>query len=202
MIGIINYGLGNVNAISNIFNRLGIDNLLVDKVEDFKNISKIILPGVGTFDESIKLLESKNFKNILDEYVMVKKIPILGICIGMQIMALKSSEGVKKGFGWVPGEIIKFKRKFNSTKFRLPHMGWNTVNTKSNPLFKDISNPEFYFLHSYHYRTDNIDNIIATTNYITKFTSAINKENIYATQFHPEKSHHFGIKLLKNFSEI
>ena len=202
MIGIINYGLGNVNAISNIFNKLGIDNLLVNNTEDFKKIKKIILPGVGTFDESLKLLNEKNFINTLNEYVKVKKIPILGICIGMQIMAYKSSEGKGTGFGWIPGEIVKFSNVSNEKKFRLPHMGWNSINVLSGHLFKGIVNPEFYFLHSYYYKIQNDNHSIATTKYITQFPSAINKENIYATQFHPEKSHQFGIKLLRNFSEI
>tara|TARA_A100001035_G_C27634263_1_gene431490 strand:- start:206 stop:814 length:609 start_codon:yes stop_codon:yes gene_type:complete len=202
MIGIINYGLGNVKAISNIFNKIGVDNLFINNAEDFKKITKIILPGVGTFDASINLLKEKNFVNILDDYVMNKKIPILGICIGMQIMAYKSSEGIEKGFGWIPGEIVKFKNESNNRKYRLPHMGWNSIDTDNDILFKNIKNPEFYFLHSYFYKLENINHKISTTNYINEFPSAINNENIFATQFHPEKSHLFGIRLLKNFSDI
>ena len=202
MIGIVNYGLGNVKAISNIFKKIGIDNFFINNSEDFKKSTKIILPGVGTFDASINLLKEKKFINILDDYVMNKKIPILGICIGMQIMAYKSSEGTEKGFGWIPGEIIKFKNESKNNKYRLPHMGWNSINTKNDFLFKNIKNPEFYFLHSYYYKLENINHKISTTHYINDFPSAINNENIFATQFHPEKSHLFGIKLLKNFSDI
>jgi len=202
MIGILNYGLGNIKAISNIFNRLNINNIFINEKKDLSKINKIILPGVGTFDEAIYLLEKKNFTDSLNDYVLNKAIPIFGICVGMQIMSNSSEEGDKNGFGWIPGKIIKFKNSKNLKTYRMPHMGWNDVMIKENKLFKDIANPEFYFLHSYYYELENPNYLIGSTKYFCEFASVINKDNIFATQFHPEKSHQSGIQLLKNFAEL
>ena len=202
MIGILNYGLGNIKAISNIFNRLGIENIFINEKNDLSKINKLILPGVGTFDEAINLLEEKNFTDSLNQYILNKAIPILGICVGMQIMSNYSEEGVEKGFGWIPGKIIKFKNNQSLKNHRMPHMGWNDVIFKDNKLFNGIINPEFYFLHSYYYEVENSNYIIGATKYFCEFASVINKDNIFATQFHPEKSHQSGIQLLKNFAEL
>ncbi len=204
MIGILNYGLGNIKAFLYIYKNLGIDVCIIDNNEDFAKINKLILPGVGTFDNAIQKLKKSNLYNNLEEYVINKKVPILGVCVGMQIMANTSEEGECKGLGWISGEVKKFTKLDNYSSFRLPHMGWNNIKVteKNCKLFNGIDNPEFYFLHSYYYLLKDKKYSISKTNYTIEFSSAICKDNIFATQFHPEKSHHNGVILLKNFSEI
>ncbi len=198
MIGIINYGSGNVKAISNIYNYLNIENKIINEIKDFSNVTKIILPGVGSFDSVMDKINKSGFKNIITEYVIDRKINILGICVGMQILASSSEEGNETGLGWVPG-IVK---KFRNSKLRLPHMGWNElIIENTNLITKEIHNgSKFYFLHSFYFETALKENTVSMTHYNHNFTSIINKDNIFGVQFHPEKSHDNGIKILKNFA--
>ena len=200
MISIIDYGLGNVRAFSNIFSSLNINHKIVNNISDLNNSTKIILPGVGSFDWAMSKLKTSGFKNILDDMVLIQKIPILGICVGMQLMASNSEEGNLSGLGWINGEVKKISN--NNENLILPHMGWNTVELQKNDLFKNIKDPKFYFLHSYCFVSNEKNSILGSTFYGRKFTSVIRKDNIYGIQFHPEKSHENGIYILKNFANL
>ena len=197
MIGIVDYGLGNVKAFSNVYKNLGFDSKIISNSSELHHAKKIILPGVGAFDWAMEKLEKNGFIEVLNEQVLINKVPILGICVGMQIMANSSSEGEKKGFGWLDGVV-----ELIDDSERLPHMGWNSLTTKNSKLFLNIDNPRFYFLHSYCLQSAEKDLVIANSHYGQEITSAIEKENIFGVQFHPEKSHLAGIQLLKNFATL
>lgn len=203
MIGIIDYGVGNIKAFTNIYKNLNIPFKIVKDISEFQNITKLILPGVGSFDHAMTSLENSGMKEKLDELVLDKKMPVIGICVGMQMLAKSSEEGTLNGLGWIDGIVKKFdKSKINNGP--LPHMGWNNLNIeKKNKIFENLEeNPRYYFLHSYYFECHNRDNVIATATYGEKFDCMINNENIYGIQCHPEKSHHNGMQLLKNFGEL
>jgi glutamine amidotransferase len=204
MIGIINYGSGNVQAIANIYNRTNFQYKIIQDPEQLKNADKLILPGVGDFDETIKVLDSSGLRNALNEEVLVKKKPVLGICVGMQILSNDSEEGSQKGLGWINGNVKKFDILKIKDKPFIPHMGWNNVEPKVNhDLFKKIDiKLGFYFVHSYYFQPFSSNNILGTTFYGEEFTSAVFNDNIFGVQFHPEKSHSNGIQLLSNFASI
>jgi len=204
LIGIINYGLGNVLAIANIYKRLNIPAMLVNEPAQFDEISRIILPGVGAFDWAMSCLTKSGMKCILDDNVINQKKPVLGICVGMQMMAQKSEEGKLQGLGWIEGEVRRFNNPDENTKLRLPHMGWNELEILSeSALFEGLDTGAlFYFLHSYYLYSYSEKLIMAYTEYHGRFTSCIGINNIYGVQFHPEKSHLWGIQLLKNFAEV
>ena len=203
MIAIIDYGLGNIQAFKNIYKRLNIESKIVSNKNDLRNIKGIILPGVGSFDWAMKKLNDSGMRDILDQLVLEDKIPVIGICVGMQIMALKSEEGTSNGLGWLNANVKKFDIT-NKMINQLPHMGWNTIKCiKKNALFKNLEiHSRFYFLHSYYFEESSNDQVLTKTDFGIRFTSCANRENIYAVQFHPEKSHDWGEKLLKNFSDI
>ena len=199
MIGIIDYGLGNIKAFCNVYKDLGVDLKIIDDQKKFsKDIKKIILPGVGSFDEAIKKLKKKNFFNEIKNFCSNQENKILGVCIGMQILGKNSEEGEEQGLNLINGNILKFK------KIRSPHMGWNNIEVvKKDLILKDISNDEyFYFLHSYYFQEEFKENVFGISKYEKDFTSIIKKNNIYGVQFHPEKSHKSGLIFLKNFNEI
>ncbi len=203
MIGIIDYGVGNIKAFANIYKNLNIPFKIVKDISGFENITKLILPGVGSFDHAMTSLENSGMREKLDELVLEKKIPVIGICVGMQMLAKSSEEGTLNGLGWIDGIVKKFdKSKIKNAP--LPHMGWNNLKIeKKNKIFDNLEeNPRYYFLHSYYFECENKEDVIATATYGEKFDCMINHKNIYGIQCHPEKSHHNGMKLLKNFGEL
>jgi len=204
MIGIINYGLGNIRAFANIYTKLAVPFIIVSDADDLRKITKVILPGVGAFDHAMSLIDKSGMRDTLDELVLERGLPVLGICVGMQILAHSSDEGTLAGLGWIDGVVKKFDASKLICDTRLPHMGWNNIRPISEEgLMKDIdAASRFYFLHSYYFRCNKTENILAVTDYGGPFTSAVNSKNIYGVQFHPEKSHQWGIQLLKNFSDL
>lgn len=204
MITIIDYGSGNVDAIANIYKRLNIDYQITNDALLIENAEKLILPGVGTFDQTIGKLNSSGLREVLDRKVLVENTPTLGICVGMQIMANSSEEGSEKGLGWIPGKVKKFDTKNLSIKPYLPHMGWNSVKAKNDhDILKDIDMEKgFYFIHTYYFETEKDDNKLTETVYGDIFTSSVYNHNVFGMQFHPEKSHSNGITALKNFAKL
>ena len=202
MITIVDYGLGNIRAFANVYERLNIKTKIAQSAVDLHGAAKIILPGVGSFDYAMTLLNNSGMRDELDIQVLVKKTPVLGVCLGMQIMSKSSGEGKLHGLGWIDGEVKLFDVNKIKSKTRYPHMGWNTIQPiKSNSLLSGFNgDSRFYFLHSYYFECNNTNDVISTTEYGITYTSALNKNNIFGIQFHPEKSHSNGIKLLKNFA--
>ena len=202
MISIVNYGSGNIQAICNIYSRLGIPFVVASRPEEVDMGEKIVLPGVGAFDQAMNELDRSGLRVALDEWALKKGRPILGICVGMQLLAKSSEEGVRPGLGWIGGVVKKFDCTKSQQAIRLPHMGWNTVEpVRQDALFKDVDlRNGFYFLHSYFFSCENQDDELARTNYGGHYSSAVKRGNIYGVQFHPEKSHQAGIQLLKNFA--
>lgn len=203
MIGIIDYGVGNIKAFANIYKNLNIPFKIVKDISEFENITKLILPGVGSFDHAMISLQNSGMREKLDELVLEKETPVIGICVGMQMLAKSSEEGTLNGLGWIDGIVKKFdKSKIKNAP--LPHMGWNNLKIeKENKIFENLEeNPRYYFLHSYYFECENKEDVIATSTYGEKFDCMINHKNIYGIQCHPEKSHHNGMQLLKNFGEL
>ena len=204
MITILDYGSGNINALKNIYDRLNISIEFAKTKEQILSADHIILPGVGAFDETVSTLHENGFIDVFNKKVLDEKVPILGICVGMQMLAHSSEEGILKGLSWIPGKVRKFDINMIPDKPMIPHLGWNSIEiTRDCPLFKEID-PEigFYFVHSYYFDCDDETNAICKTQYGKVFHSAVNRENIYGVQFHPEKSHDNGIQLLKNFANL
>lgn len=204
MIGIVNYELGNVHAFANIYKRLNIPAEIVSSPEELLRAEKFILPGVGAFDWAMTRLNESGLKNTLEDLVVGHGKPVLGICVGMQMMANRSDEGVLQGLGWIDADVKMFDYQKFTQKTHLPHMGWNDVLPQANDtLFRTLeSKARFYFLHSYYFAPNNQDNVLAVTEYGGLFTSSVRCGNVYGVQFHPEKSHEWGVQLLKNFAEI
>lgn len=204
MIAIINYGSGNIQAIANIYHKLNIPFIITDNVEELRMATKLILPGVGAFDEVMNQLNNSGLRETLDEMVLIKKTPVIGVCVGMQILAKSSEEGVTPGLGWIDGIVKKMSVANLHHKPHLPHMGWNVAKPKrESSLLEGLDIQKgFYFLHSYCFDCKNQDDILMTTEYGQEVISAVNHENIYGTQFHPEKSHNNGIQIFKNFANL
>lgn len=203
MVTIVDYGSGNIKAIANIYKLLNIPVSVATKPSELENAEKIILPGVGSFDYCMSKLNNSGMKEVLNRKVIEGKTPVLGICIGLHIMAHESEEGKLPGLGWIDGYVKKFDESKLVLKPKLPHMGWNSIQVKSIPeLFKGVNQDHgFYFIHSYYIELINKEDILTITNYENDFVSGISRSNICAVQFHPEKSHSNGIELLKNFSQ-
>lgn len=204
MIGILEYGMGNVGSIQNMLNRLSVPNELVRDPDLLDKYDRLILPGVGAFDAGIARLDQSRLRFRLDELAS-QGMPILGICLGMQLLGRRSEEGKVSGLGWIQADVIRFKVDAPSVAHRLkvPHMGWNVVSPVNDPqLFQGLPDePRFYFVHSYHVVCDDPADVIATVRYGGTVTAAVRHGNIHGVQFHPEKSHKFGMKLLENFSK-
>jgi len=203
MIAIIDYGIGNLASVQNMFRKIGVrDAVITSEGETIRKASKILLPGVGAFDAGMNNLERSGLIPLLNVKVLEEKTPVLGICLGMQLLSKKSEEGIKPGLGWIDAETIKFRPPAGSG-LKVPHMGWEYVHVKrETPLLDRVDKYRFYFVHSYHVKCIDPSQSIATSNFGEDFTCMVNKDNIYGAQFHPEKSLRFGMKLLKNFSEL
>ncbi|WP_367606914.1 imidazole glycerol phosphate synthase subunit HisH [Legionella sp. W05-934-2] len=203
MIVVVDYKMGNIGSIVNMFKKLGEDVTVSDQKKDILQADKLILPGVGAFDTGITHLEKLDLIDVLNEKVLKDKTPILGICIGMQLMAKSSEEGVRKGLSWFDAEVKKFDFQQDDKKLRVPCIGWNMVK----PMMKDILfNGEdefrFYFVHSYYFDTQHSADILAVSTYGFDYPCAVKRENIYGVQFHPEKSHKFGLQMFRNFIQL
>ena len=204
MITIIDYGLGNIQAFTNIYKRLGFPVRIASTSEDLVGTERIILPGVGAFDWAMTRLNESGMRERLEELVLKDACPVLGVCVGMQILAKSSDEGNLPGLGWIDADVRRFDESTFTHQTHLPHMGWNDVLPKdSDSLFRDLEvGSRFYFLHSYYFAPSREEDVLATADYNGTFTSSVRSKNIFGVQFHPEKSHHWGIQLLKNFAEI
>jgi len=199
-VAIVDYGMGNIDSVARAVEEAGGNALITDKESDFESATNIIFPGVGSFAEGARNIHKKGLDKILTEQVIRNKIPFLGICLGMQLLATTGFEGEKTlGLGWIEGEVIKLSAKEKDE--RIPHVGWNDVNPcKDSGLFRDIPfGNDFYFVHSYHFVVKDRRDILATTDFCGEFVSAVQKDNIFGVQFHPEKSLGYGLKLIRNF---
>lgn len=202
-IAIIDYGAGNLHSIYKKMEDLGANVFITDDAREIKKAEKIILPGVGHFGTAMKTLRQLNLLNEINELAIVKKKPFLGICLGMQLMAKDSEEGDSKGLGWIDAHVKRFAPK-DKLSYKVPHIGWNTLEiARQSELMNGISESmEFYFTHSYHFEDTEPDSILNTTEYEYSFVSAIEKDNLFGVQYHPEKSHEAGKLLLSNFIKL
>jgi len=204
MIGIVDYGIGNIHAFSRVFKILGMPHTLLSDAKDFEdNISKIILPGVGAFDHAMQTLNNSGLRDKLDEFVLERELPTLGVCVGFQIFCKSSQEGSESGLGWISEEVVRLDDSKLDDYMPLPHMGWNNIEVMNeNDLISGIDTEEgFYFLHSYQV-TSSEESIIARSHYGGTITSIYNHKNLYGIQPHPEKSHSNGVRFLKNFGDL
>jgi len=204
MITIIDYGLGNVLAFVNVYRRLNVPVTVARSAGELAGASKLILPGVGAFDHAIERLDQSGMRQEVESLVLQRGLPLLGVCVGMQMLAKSSEEGQLPGLGWIDGAVRKFDVSTLPPGTRLPHMGWNDVQpVASSGLFKGMEqDARFYFLHSFYFHCSSNENVLAACDYGGTFCCAVNSGNIYGVQFHPEKSHHNGTQLLKNFAEL
>jgi len=204
MIAIVDYGLGNIAAFASVYSKANIKVSIARTAGDLKGASKLILPGVGHFDHAMRLLQQSGMRDSLDEMVLQDKVPVIGICVGMQILARSSEEGDLPGLGWIDADVRAFKLSDATRNMAVPHMGWNDVKPlSSSRLFDELqTGARFYFLHSYFMNCDRREDVLAICNYGADFTCAVQSSNIYGVQFHPEKSHSFGNRLLRNFAGL
>jgi imidazole glycerol-phosphate synthase subunit HisH len=200
---IIDYGLGNLRSMANMLNKIGANAIISSDPEIIEKAEKLILPGVGAFDTGMKNLTERGLIRVLNHCVLEKKIPIMGVCLGMQLMTIRSEEGELPGLGWVKADTIRFKFENSNNSLKVPHMGWEKLTIcQHHKIFTGLEiDNRFYFVHSYHIVCAEQADVLATTTYGFEFTSVFRKDNIFGVQFHPEKSHKFGMLLLKNYLE-
>jgi glutamine amidotransferase len=203
MIIIVDYGMGNLGSVLNMFKKVGAEAKISSDLDEINKAKKILLPGVGAFDTAMQRINETGMLEILNQKALIEKIPIFGICLGMQLLTNGSEEGVLPGLGWIEGQTLSFKDRIGE-KFKIPHMGWNLVDIQQkSPITNNFKDEvRFYFVHSYFVKVDNPINSMMTTTYGINFDSAIMKDNIFGAQFHPEKSHKFGMNLFQNFAKI
>jgi len=202
MITIVDYGMGNLGSMLNMFKRIGVAARIESEPERIRSAEKIVLPGVGAFDAAmLRIGDSPGLREVLDHKALVERVPVLGVCLGMQLLTRGSEEGERPGLGWIPGATRRFPRQ---PGLKVPHMGWNiALPAMSSALTSDLGEePRYYFVHSYYVTADEPAHSIMRTHYGLDFDSAIGKDNIFGVQFHPEKSHRFGLRLLNNFAEL
>lgn len=204
MIRIVDYGVGNIQAFLTMFKRLGLEATRARSADELEGASRLILPGVGAFDTAMTLLNQSGMRPRLEEMVLEQQVPVIGICVGMQMLAGGSDEGELPGLNWVPGRVKAFANTPASKDLPMPHMGWNDIKVKpGHKLFTDFEpEPRFYFLHSYYFDAEDKADVAATAEYGLDFDCIVSRGHIHGVQCHPEKSHHFGAQLLKNFAEL
>jgi glutamine amidotransferase len=204
MMTIVDYGLGNISAFLNVYHRLNVDARTAKTADQLVDASKVILPGVGAFDHAMERLEQSGMRDALDDLALRRRVPILGVCVGMQILGRASDEGSRSGLGWIDGRVRALETLVSTEEHPVPHMGWNDVRpVATTRLFEGLdSGARFYFLHSYYFECDRADDAIAVSNYGADFACAAKAGNVFGVQFHPEKSHHNGARLLRNFAEL
>ena len=203
MITIVDYGMGNLGSVLNMFKYLGIEAQISGDKKEIEAAPKLLLPGVGAFDKAMQYIAEKDLTDVLNYKALEEKIPILGICLGMQLLTNGSEEGSLPGLGWIPAQTIRFDAN-GSKDLKVPHMGWNLVSCPNpSPLTESLGDePRYYFVHSFHVKVDQPEHSILHTSYGVEFDSGIARDNIFGVQFHPEKSHKFGMRLLSNFAKI
>ena len=204
MIKIVDYGVGNIQAFTTMFKRLGIPAERARTGAELSGATRLILPGVGAFDHAMHLLNQSGMRPQLDGMVLAQKVPVLGVCVGMQMLAGGSDEGTLPGLNWVPGRVKAFASTPQAAHLPMPHMGWNDLQVRSGAkLFSGFEpQPRFYFLHSYYFACEDKAHVVATASYGLDFDCVVSNGHIHGVQCHPEKSHHFGTQLLKNFAEL
>lgn len=203
MIVIIDYGIGNLASVQNMFRKIGVADVVVSgKAEDIAAADKLLLPGVGAFDAGMKHLEQSGLVPLLNQKVLQEKTPILGICLGMQLLTKRSEEGILPGLGWIDAETLRFNPD-PALKLKVPHMGWDYIQVKRDNKLVDMeSRNRFYFVHSYYVKCFDENQSLASCKFDHEFTCMVHKDNIYGAQFHPEKSLKFGMKVLENFAKL
>jgi imidazole glycerol-phosphate synthase subunit HisH len=201
MIAIIDYGMGNLGSIRNMLTRIGAESVVTSDCNAIESADKLILPGVGAFDHAMERLHGLELVPLLRRRVLEQKVPILGICLGMQLLSRRSEEGTLPGLGWIDADTVRFRTE--GTTLRLPHMGWSPIDVRrASPVLDDrFDDSRYYFVHSYHVRCDSDEQVLATCSYGIEFHAAVIRDNVIGTQFHPEKSHKYGLRLLRNFAE-
>ena len=204
MITVIDYGLGNIQAFLAAYKRLNIEACAASERRALLGATKLILPGVGAFDTAMERLGQSGLRESLEDLVLRRKLPVLGVCVGMQVLAAGSDEGALPGLGWIDGHVRQLQPAGPASALPLPHMGWNEVSPLApHPLFEGLGQHErFYFLHSYHLECAQPGQVLATTDHGGRFTSAVHAGNVFGVQFHPEKSHQAGMRLLRNFAAL
>lgn len=205
MIRVVDYGVGNIQAFMTVLRRLGIPAERARTAESLQGSTRLILPGVGAFDHAMQLLNASGMRPSLERLVLGQQVPVFGVCVGMQILATGSDEGVLPGLNWVPGRVRSFASTPQSSGLPLPHMGWNELHVRDGAALYQRGfeeTPQFYFLHSYYFDTDDPSHVVATAHYGVEFDAAVARGHIHGIQCHPEKSHHWGAQLLKNFWEL
>jgi glutamine amidotransferase len=204
MIKVVDYGVGNIQAFMTMFKRLGLPAERARTTLDLEGATRLILPGVGAFDHAMQLLNESGMRPKLEELVLQQSVPVLGVCVGMQMLASGSDEGVLPGLNWIPGRVKAFATTPQAADLPMPHMGWNDLQVRSDAkLFTSFEPlPRFYFLHSYYFASDDKAHVAASASYGLDFDCVVSKGHIHGVQCHPEKSHHFGAQLLKNFAEL
>lgn len=204
MIRVVDYGVGNIQAFVTMFKRLGLPAERAHTPADLADATRLILPGVGAFDHAMQLLNQSGMRERLEALVLGQQVPVLGVCVGMQMLASSSDEGVLPGLNWIPGRVRAFANTPEAAQLPMPHMGWNDLQAKPGAkLFTGFEpQPRFYFLHSYYFACEDKAQVAATSTYGLQFDCVVSKGHIHGVQCHPEKSHHFGAQLLKNFAEL
>ena len=205
MIRLVDYGVGNIQAFLNAFKRVGLPAARARTPQELSDATRLILPGVGSFDHAMQLFNQSGLRETVETMVHAQRIPVLGVCVGMQMLAGSSEEGELPGLNWIPGQVRAFAGSSVAAQLPMPHMGWNDVNVHpvGKKLFTGLdSSPRFYFLHSYYFDAENREHVAASATYGIEFDCVVSNEHIHGIQCHPEKSHHFGVQLLKNFAEL
>ncbi len=203
MITIIDYGVGNLGSVQNMLKKAGFESVLASDIASVENATKIILPGIGAFDHCMQRFNASGLRPLVTKKAAEQKIPLLGICVGLQMLMESSEEGIEPGLGWIAGKTVKFKKE-KLGDLKIPHMGWTDVQiSKPSSLVNVLGDqPRFYFVHSYHVQPVNPEDELLKANYGYDFTAAVSRDNIFGVQFHPEKSHKYGMKILENFSRL